>query len=415
MASSAKLEARISELETQLREAHSANATILNTISDLVIVLDRQGRVVHFNRACEETSGYTSDELKGQTFWDWLVPPEERESLQSAFGRLSASMFPQQYESYWLRKGGDRALITWSNAAIVNETGEVKLIVSAGADITEQRQTEKRLRENIELVYHLKSLIDNTNDFIGTSDLEGNILYTNPMGLAMLGLPKDADPTAAHISDYHPPEWAQKIGAEFVPVVMEKGLWTGELELQHADGSTIPASGVIVLTRDETGQPIGLGAIYRDIRSQKSVEVERLHLQQAIIEAQERAIRELSSPIIPVMEGVIVMPLIGSIDSGRAREITRALLAGVSEHRAKVVILDITGVAVVDSGVADHLNKTIMAARLKGARTIITGISDAVAETIVDLGIDWSHVDTLRDLQTGLVTALKQLGIKLNM
>jgi rsbT co-antagonist protein RsbR len=77
------------------------------------------------------------------------------------------------------------------------------------------------------------------------------------------------------------------------------------------------------------------------------------------------------------------------------------------------VILDITGVATVDSGVANHLNKTIQAARLKGASTIITGISDAVAETIVDLGIDWTGVETLADLQTGLVVALNRLGVKL--
>jgi rsbT co-antagonist protein RsbR len=78
------------------------------------------------------------------------------------------------------------------------------------------------------------------------------------------------------------------------------------------------------------------------------------------------------------------------------------------------VILDITGVPVVDSGVADHLNKTIQAARLKGARTIVTGVSDAVAETIVDLGIDWSGVETLADLQTGLTAALARLGFKLS-
>jgi len=79
----------------------------------------------------------------------------------------------------------------------------------------------------------------------------------------------------------------------------------------------------------------------------------------------------------------------------------------------KVVILDITGVPIVDSGVASHPNKTIQAARLKGTRTIVTGISDAVAETIVDLGIDWQGIETLSDLQTGLVTALNSLGIKI--
>jgi rsbT co-antagonist protein RsbR len=111
--------------------------------------------------------------------------------------------------------------------------------------------------------------------------------------------------------------------------------------------------------------------------------------------------------------GIIAMPLVGSIDSMRARDIMRALLAGIREHRARIVILDITGVPVVDSGVASHLNKAIQAAQLKGAQTIITGISDAVAEAIVDLGIDWSGITTLGSLQTGLAAALKSLGIEM--
>jgi rsbT co-antagonist protein RsbR len=140
----------------------------------------------------------------------------------------------------------------------------------------------------------------------------------------------------------------------------------------------------------------------------------RIQVEQERAQLQQQLIRELSTPIIPVLEQIIVMPLIGSIDDARARDIMRALLEGIRQHRAKVVILDITGVPLVDSGVVAHLNKTIQAARLKGARTIITGISDAVAETIVDLEIDWSKTDTLSDLQTGLLAALKSMGIELN-
>ncbi|HDD24980.1 MAG TPA: GAF domain-containing protein [Chloroflexi bacterium] len=151
----------------------------------------------------------------------------------------------------------------------------------------------------------------------------------------------------------------------------------------------------------------------REIAERERVEAERARLQEEIIKAQRLAIQELSTPVIPIMDRIIVMPLIGSIDTLRARDITRNLLAGITRHRAKVVILDITGVPIVDSGVADHLNKTIQAARLKGARTIVTGISDAVAETIVDLGIDWSNVETLSDLQTGLLSALSSMGFKL--
>jgi anti-anti-sigma regulatory factor/HAMP domain-containing protein len=151
----------------------------------------------------------------------------------------------------------------------------------------------------------------------------------------------------------------------------------------------------------------------REVAERERAQEESARLQQEVIEAQKQTLRELSTPIIPVMEHVIVMTLIGRIDSARARDITRALLAGIREHRAKVVILDITGVPLVDTGVADYLNKTIQAARLKGARTIITGISDAVAETVVDLGIDWTDIETVSNLQAGLRAALASMGLRI--
>jgi DNA-binding LacI/PurR family transcriptional regulator/anti-anti-sigma regulatory factor len=176
---------------------------------------------------------------------------------------------------------------------------------------------------------------------------------------------------------------------------------------------TSALEGVLLLqAREQTEK--ALEKAYAEVEQQvaertaelKREQEESARLQQEVIEAQQRAIRELSTPIIPVLEGVIVMPLIGSIDTMRARDVTRTLLEGIREHHARVVILDITGVPIVDSGVAAYLNRTVQAARLKGARTIVTGVSDAVAETIVDLGIDWSGIDTLGDLRTGLRVAL---------
>jgi DNA-binding LacI/PurR family transcriptional regulator/anti-anti-sigma regulatory factor len=153
--------------------------------------------------------------------------------------------------------------------------------------------------------------------------------------------------------------------------------------------------------------------LQREISERQRAQEESARLQQEIIETQKQALQELSTPIIPVVDRIIVMPLIGGIDSVRAKDITRKLLAGIREHRAHVVIIDITGVPLIDSGVAANLNKTIQAARLKGAHTIITGISDGVAETVVDLGIDWGDIETLPNLQTGLVAALNSLGLRL--
>jgi len=136
------------------------------------------------------------------------------------------------------------------------------------------------------------------------------------------------------------------------------------------------------------------------------------------IQAQQQTIVDISTPVIPVLNtsqgGIIVMPVVGTVDSMRARDLTRSLLAGISKHKARIVILDVTGVSLMDTGIVNHLNKTIQAAQLKGAQTIITGISDVMAESIVDLGIDWSEITTLSDLQTGLVLALKGLGLRID-
>jgi rsbT co-antagonist protein RsbR len=91
----------------------------------------------------------------------------------------------------------------------------------------------------------------------------------------------------------------------------------------------------------------------------------------------------------------------------------RSLLQGITQYKARVAILDVTGIPVVDTDVAQHLDKTVQAARLKGTRTMVTGISEVVAETIVDLGINWDGIETLKDLQTGLKVAMQSLGLRL--
>jgi rsbT co-antagonist protein RsbR len=164
---------------------------------------------------------------------------------------------------------------------------------------------------------------------------------------------------------------------------------------------------------NEAGQVIMTLGVSRDITERKEADAERERLHQQVIDVQRRLVLELSTPLIPLLDGILIMPLIGSIDTARARDIMRTMLKGIGDHRAKILILDITGVPLVDSGVAAHLNKAILAARLKGVGTIITGISDAVAETIVDMGIDWSSVETQRDLQGGLMSALNRQGMSL--
>jgi rsbT co-antagonist protein RsbR len=126
-----------------------------------------------------------------------------------------------------------------------------------------------------------------------------------------------------------------------------------------------------------------------------------------------QSIAELSTPVLQDREGRLIMPLVGLIDTLRARQITEHLLQAIRTHRAKVVIIDITGVPAVDSRVANHLIQTVEAARLMGARAIVTGLSGEVALTLVTLGVDLSRVETVGDLQTGVEAADRILGFKL--
>jgi rsbT co-antagonist protein RsbR len=280
-------------------------------------------------------------------------------------------------------------------------------------DITQRKQDEAERDQMLKELRRLAAVLDNTSDLVSMADMQGKVLYVNNAGLEMTGR-TGQDSSTLSIPDFHPPEVAQRTLDEHVPILMAQGIHSWESEVQHTDGHTIPVSQVSTLIRNEAGEPEAMATIMRDLSEQKQAETERERLQREVIEAQQQALKELATPIIPIMDRIIVLPLIGSIDSMRARDITRTLLSGIGQYRAKIVIIDITGVSLIDSGVANHLNKTIQAARLKGAHTIVTGMSDAVAETIVDLGIDWSEMTTLSDLQTGLIVALDSLGVKLS-
>jgi rsbT co-antagonist protein RsbR len=131
------------------------------------------------------------------------------------------------------------------------------------------------------------------------------------------------------------------------------------------------------------------------------------------IRLQTDAIKELATPVLQVRPGLLISPIIGMIDTQRARQLTEAILHSIRAQRAKVVVIDITGVPVVDSKVANHLVQTVEAARLMGTMVILTGISPEIAQTLVVLGVNLSTVRTVGDLQEGLAEAERLLGYKL--
>jgi rsbT co-antagonist protein RsbR len=131
-----------------------------------------------------------------------------------------------------------------------------------------------------------------------------------------------------------------------------------------------------------------------------------------VIREQQESIRELSTPVLQVRERLLILPIIGVLDSQRARQLTEQLLSAIQTNRAKVVVVDITGVATIDLKVANHLFHTVEASRLMGASVIVTGLSSKIAQTLVDLNVDLSMIRTVGDLQGGLEEAERVMGYR---
>ncbi|EJF51834.1 anti-anti-sigma regulatory factor (antagonist of anti-sigma factor) [Saprospira grandis DSM 2844] len=131
------------------------------------------------------------------------------------------------------------------------------------------------------------------------------------------------------------------------------------------------------------------------------------------LEKQNEALRELSTPVAQIWENILLLPLVGFIDSKRSKDIMEAMLDNIADKQAKFFILDISGVAIVDTAVANHLIKMTKAARLMGAQCIISGISGNIAQTIVELGIAIDEIETTGSMKDALKWAIKESGNQL--
>ena len=146
-------------------------------------------------------------------------------------------------------------------------------------------------------------------------------------------------------------------------------------------------------------------------RIANTVAVSFVEQRERVIRQQQDSIRELSTPVLQVRERLLILPIIGILDRPRAQQLTDQLLRGIRTHRAKVVVIDITGVPDVDEAVADHLVKAVDASRLMGANVIITGLSSEIAQTLVTIGVDLTKMNTVGDLQGGIEEAERTLDI----
>ncbi|MBI5535729.1 MAG: PAS domain-containing protein [Deltaproteobacteria bacterium] len=241
------------------------------------------------------------------------------------------------------------------------------------------------------------TLVDQSSSPMAVLDGQGRFKYANRAFANLFGT--GADPCA--LVDL---EWASLLsedaGEEFVhrilPAAMRGG-WEGELAHGRVGRADARLS-VRILPVPKDDDVILAVAITEPARG----------AQRAGAPAVPTA---AAAPILPIAHRVIVVPIVGALDARRSSLLMRSVLAGITTHRAKAVIIDVTGLSEIDNRAADYLAKTVLAARLKGARTVVSGVSQEASEALTDIDVDWKGIATVGDLGTALSTALSYVGI----
>ncbi|MGK3993099.1 PAS domain-containing protein [Sorangium sp. So ce1024] len=417
----AALRARVEELEKELatlrgelgreRGLGSAEATYIDapfargaTQVPALVHWRLDGTVTRWNDAAECLFGWSEGEAVGRRLSDLVAAdPVSPEAVQAFKHDPGESLFATTTSAGRTREG-NAITCRWTYAVLRDAGGDVREIAAVVDEGDDPWRRARLLQERYLL---LLQLIDNSPNVMFIKDAEGRYVFVNRHYARAMGrhaiefIGKDE-----HEFGVTPPAVADAIMAKEREV-----LATGR-ELEYEEVLDYGSQKNYFFTvkfpvRNERGELIGVGGVVREDTNLRRAEAERAALREQVIAAQQETLRELSTPLIPLADGVLAMPVIGTLDAARAAQIMETLLAGISDQRAHTAILDITGVRSVDELVADALTRTARAARMLGTRVVLTGIRPEVARALIELGADLSGIVTLGSLQSGIAHALR--------
>jgi PAS domain S-box-containing protein len=268
-----------------------------------------------------------------------------------------------------------------------------------------RKRTQKELRAASS---YARSLIEASLDPLVTIGADGKIMDVNKATEQVTGVSRQRLIGTDFSNYFTEPEKARE---GYKKVFSEGSVTDYPLTIRHTSGRTIDVLYNAAVYKDEAGKVQGVFAAARDITERKKAE-EALAKQTEIIQRQAQEILEISTPVMQVWEGVLVAPLIGTLDSQRTQQFMERLLQHIVETNSPMALVDVTGVPTIDTQTAQHLIDTISAVRLLGAQVILTGIRPAIAQTLVHLGVDLSGITTRSSLSGGLLVAMDSLGLQ---
>ncbi|MFS8068639.1 MAG: PAS domain-containing protein [Byssovorax sp.] len=355
---------------------------------DMICIAGHDGYFKRMNPAWSRVLGHSMEELMAEPFLSFVHPDDRAATIAIAERASREGIDVVSFKNRYRCRDGSYRTLAWTTASSLKR----HLLCAVARDVTDSDREEQRLAHLLNSSRAvLYSLAIGPAGVTGCTFMSENI--TAQLGYAASELVGDV---RGWFSGLHPDDVSViSNGAEGL---QKSGYQELKYRFRHKNGTYRWMHDERKLVRDAEGAPVEIIGAWRDIT--ESVRDEE------IIRNQASALTELSTPLIPISDHVVVMPLIGTMDSQRAAQVLETLLEGVSARRASVAILDITGVSVVDTHVANALLQAAKAVRLLGAEVVLTGIRPDVALTLVGLGLDLTGIVTKGTLQAGIVHAM---------
>jgi rsbT co-antagonist protein RsbR len=369
---------------------------MIDSIVDYAVIrLDEKGVISSWHPGAERLTQYTADEAIGRPITLLYTDEDIVDGKADTELRVAAETGRYESEGWRVRKDGSQIWVSVVLTPIREPDGAVTGFVKVAADLSEQREQNLALRA-------VQQMLDGIADYeVIRLDSDGLIRSWNPGAAKLTGYVAD-EVIGRHVSMFYTEE--DKRGA-MADREMANATRDGSLEVEgwriRKDGTRFWANVVLSPILDDQGEVTGFVKVARDLTERRE--------QEQLVQRQRDEILELSTPVIQVWDRVLILPLIGTLDSMRAARLTESLLDRIALDQAEVVILDVSGVPAVDSGVARHLLKTVEAARLMGTASILSGIRPEIAQSMVHLGIELGGLRSRTSLKDALQLALRMV------
>jgi PAS domain S-box-containing protein len=385
---------------------HSAVATVgaasiqrlVDSITDLALIqLDRNAVVRGWHAAAEALTGYPASEAVGEPITLIYTDNDVAARRANADLRTATETGRHEFRGWLVRKDGARFWASVAFSPLRDDAGNPQGYLGVIRDLTDDRVGELALLS-------IEQMVDAITDYeVIRLDPEGVVRSWSEGARRLKGY--SAEEIVGRSASLFYTEHDSRAG--LLNREMETAVRQGRVETEgwrvRKDGSQFWCNMIMSPIRDTAGELLGFVRVGRDLTEQKE--------QARLLQRQRDEILELSTPVIQVWDNVLVLPVIGTLDSARAARLTESLLDRIAAIQAEVVILDISGVPAIDTDVAQHMLRTVEAARLMGTTSILSGVRPETAQAIVHLGIDLGTLRSRNSLKDALQLALSLVGV----